>query len=62
MKKGNKKFSKIKNSDRVVDLSKQEDFLFNKTPILSSALEKLKNKGSKPKPINKPKLLNFSNN
>lgn len=26
------------NKDRVMDLSKQDDFLFNKTPILSSAL------------------------
>lgn len=62
MNKGNKKFSKGKNVDRIVDLSKQDDFLFNKTPILSSALQKLKNKGSKPKPINRPKLTNLSNN
>lgn len=33
--------------ERVYDLSKQDSFLFNKTPILASALQKLKkNEGS----------------
>lgn len=40
--------------ERVVDLSKQDSFLFNKTPILASALQRLKkNQGSVPKKINK---------
>ena len=54
MRTSSKQFTK---RDKVVDLSKQDDFLFNKTPILSSALHKLKNKSSKPKPhqsIDKP--------
>ena len=46
MRTSSKQFSR---RDKVVDLSKQDDFLFNKTPILSSALQKLKNKSSKPK-------------
>lgn len=29
-------------TDRFVDMSKQDDFLFNRTPILASALQKLK--------------------
>jgi len=28
--------------ERVMDLSKQDNFLFNKTPILASALQRLK--------------------
>lgn len=40
--------------DRVVDLAKQDSFLFNKTPILASALQRLKkNEGSVPKKISK---------
>lgn len=35
--------------ERVYDLSKQDSFLFNKTPILASALQKLKKHESKDK-------------
>jgi hypothetical protein len=34
-------FKKV-NKERVVDMSKQDNFLFNKTPILASALQRLK--------------------
>lgn len=52
-----RKFSKNKfsfNKDRVVDASHQDNFIFNKTPILASALKKLKAKSSTlstPKPM-----------
>ena len=41
MEKKKQSFKKSKN-DKVVDMSKQSDFLFNKTPILASALQRLK--------------------
>lgn len=42
-------FKKV-NKERVVDMSKQDNFLFNKTPILASALQRLKkNEGSEKK-------------
>ena len=62
MKKGHRSSYKPKNKDRMMDLSKQDDFLFNKTPILSSAVQKLKNKESHNKPVNRPKFSNLSNN
>lgn len=50
---GKKKFTNSK--ERIVDASHQDDFIFNKTPILASALKKLKAKSasstSAPKPI-----------
>lgn len=49
---GKKKFTYSK--ERVVDASHQDDFIFNKTPILASALKKLKAKSastSAPKPV-----------
>lgn len=54
------RFSKGPRQERVVDLSRQDNFLFNKTPILASALQRLKkNEGSskKKQPIapSKPK-------
>ena len=41
MEKKNLPYKKSKN-DKVIDMSKQSDFLFNKTPILASALQRLK--------------------
>jgi hypothetical protein len=56
MQQNNKKFSKGKftpHKERIVDASHQDSFIFNKTPILASALKKLKAKSttsSLPKP------------
>jgi hypothetical protein len=47
-----KKFSGFK--DRMVDASHQDNFIFNKTPILASALKKLKAKSSTPSSVQKP--------
>jgi len=57
MSKNQKNFSKNKfsfNKDRIVDASHQDNFIFNKTPILASALKKLKAKSTSqsiPKPV-----------
>lgn len=40
--------------DRIVDASHQDDFIFNKTPILASALKKLKAKSSNTSSLPKP--------
>jgi hypothetical protein len=37
---------KMRPKDRLTDASNQGDFIFNKTPILASALKKLKNRSS----------------
>lgn len=44
------------NKDRMTDASHQDDFIFNKTPILASALKKLKTKtgSSIPKQVKRP--------
>ena len=47
-----KKFGSFK--DRMVDASHQDNFIFNKTPILASALKKLKAKSSAPSSVQKP--------
>jgi hypothetical protein len=42
--------------DRMTDASHHDEFIFNKTPILASALKKLKNKtgSSIPKQVKRP--------
>ena len=57
MEKKNPSFKKSKN-DKVIDMSKQSDFLFNKTPILASALQRLK----KQAPANQSKQKNYHKN
>lgn len=58
MSENQKKFSKKKFSnfkERIVDASHQDDFIFNKTPILASALKKLKAKsGATSSSVQKP--------
>ena len=51
-KNSNKKYTSFK--DKMVDASHQDNFIFNKTPILASALKKLKAKSSKPSSVQKP--------
>lgn len=51
------KFSAGKSKvDRYVDMSKQDDFLFNRTPILASALQKLKKNDKNDIKRNKPQI------
>ena len=57
MEKKNTSFKRPK-SDKVIDMSKQSDFLFNKTPILASALQRLKKQGS----TNQSKQKNYHKN
>jgi hypothetical protein len=53
--KSNQNFSKAK-KDRMVDVSKHDDLIFNRTPILSSALKRLQKNESKGK-LTKEKIL-----
>ena len=57
---------KSKYTERMTDASHQDDFIFNKTPILASALKKLKTKASStnhsnsaPKRANPKKSINL---
>lgn len=47
-----KKFSSFK--DKMVDGSHHDNFIFNKTPILASALKKLKSKAHTSSSVSKP--------
>ncbi len=47
-----KKFTSFK--DKMVDASHQDNFIFNKTPILASALKKLKAKSTTSHSVQKP--------
>ncbi len=53
-KNNNKSFSKPR-KDRMIDISRQDGLIFNRTPILSSALQKLKRDDAKGKLSSKPK-------
>lgn len=53
-KNGKKSFSKPR-KDRMVDISRQDGLIFNRTPILSSALQKLRKDDAKGKLSSKPK-------